>query len=73
VLDTGKGKARKVTIADLGMEEVALPVGPVMARHYVVDGEFRRDLWYDEAGVLVAVQMQGKDGSTIRQELLQRP
>ena len=73
VLDTAKGKARKVSVTDLGMEQVALPGGPVTARHFALDGDFQRHLWYDEAGVLVAVEMTGKDGSSIRQELLQRP
>ncbi len=73
VLDTAKGKIRKVTVTDLGPERISLPEGEIMARRYAIAGEFRRQLWYDEAGVLVAVEMQAKDGSIIRQELLQRP
>jgi len=73
LLDTSKGKTRKISVTDVGMENVHLPIGDVMAHHYSIDGEFRREVWFDEAGVLVVVQMLGKDGSTIRQELLQRP
>jgi hypothetical protein len=35
-------------------------------------GEWRRDLWYDANGILVAGQLI-KDGATVRQELQQRP
>lgn len=71
VLDPSKGKLRKVEFVDRGEEELSLPSGKVKARHYVITGEFEREVWYDRNGVLVAVQMQAKDGSTIRQELLQ--
>jgi hypothetical protein len=73
VLDTSKGKARKVTVSDLGPEQIQVMGQPVEAHHYSIQGEFRRELWYDRNDILVAVEMQGKDGSTIRQELLQSP
>jgi hypothetical protein len=72
VLDTLRGRVREVTVKDLGAETVALPVGRVEARHYQMTGDWKRDLWYDAEGVLVAGQLS-KDGATIRQELQQRP
>ena len=55
------------------MEQLTLPIGTVQARHYIFSGEFNREVWYDEAGVMVAGQMEAKDGSIIRQELLRMP
>ena len=44
-----------------------------MTRDYSDSGNFNREAWYDESGVLVAAQMEAKDGSIIRQELLRMP
>lgn len=73
VLDTLRGRERKTEVTDAGLTEVRLPVGTVKARHYIFAGQFAREVWYDESGVLVAAQMEGKDGSIIRQELLRMP
>ena len=73
ILDTSRGKVRQVTIADKGKESLTLPFGAVSAHHYSVDGEMKRELWYDDKGVLVAGELLAKDGSTIRQELLRAP
>jgi hypothetical protein len=73
VLDTVKGRARTVQVAEQGTEQVKLPAGAVSAKHYVFSGEFKREVWYDESGILVASQMEAKDGSIIRQELLRMP
>jgi Family of unknown function (DUF6134) len=73
VLDTVRGRERDVRVEDKGMEQVKLPIGTVQARHYVFTGEFNREVWYDESGVLVAGQLVAKDGSIIRQELLRMP
>jgi hypothetical protein len=72
VLDTLRGRVREVTIKDLGAETLTLPVGRIEARHYQMTGDWKRDLWYDANGVLVAGTLV-KDGATIRQELQQRP
>ncbi len=73
VLETVKGRERttQVTVGDT--ERVKLPIGDVAARHFVFSGQFSREAWYDESGVLVAAQMEAKDGSIIRQELLRTP
>jgi hypothetical protein len=73
VLETTKGRERTFTVEQKGVEQVKLPIGTVSARHFVFTGNFRRDAWYDESGVLVAAQMEAKDGSIIRQELLRAP
>lgn len=73
VLETSRGKVRQITVTDKGMESVTLPFGQIKAHHYSVDGDMKRELWYDEKGILVAGEMEGKDGSTVRQELLRAP
>jgi hypothetical protein len=73
VLDTVRGKVRDVTVKDLGPETLSLPVGRVETHHYQMTGEWKRDLWYDATGILVAGQRPGPDGSTVRLELQQRP
>jgi hypothetical protein len=73
VLETSKGRERTFTVEQKGVEQVQLPIGTVSARHFVFTGNFRREAWYDESGVLVAAQMEAKDGSIIRQELLRMP
>jgi len=73
VLDCLRGKAREVTVSDLGAATLDLPVGRVRAHHLRVAGDIARELWYDAKGILVAGQATAKDGSTVRQELQQRP
>jgi hypothetical protein len=73
VLETTKGRERSFTVTQKGVEELKLPLGTVKARHFVFTGSFKREAWYDESGILVAAQMEAKDGSIIRQELLRLP
>jgi len=73
ILDTSKGKVRQVTISDKGKTSLTLPYGAVSAHHYSIDGDMKRELWYDDKGVLVAGELIARDGSTIRQELLRAP
>jgi hypothetical protein len=73
VLETTKGRERTFTVTQKGIEQLTLPIGTVSARHFVFTGNFRREAWYDESGVLVAAEMEAKDGSIIRQELLRAP
>ncbi len=62
-----------MTVTDLGAETLGLPAGKIQAHHLRLAGEMTRDLWYDADGILVAGQLKAKDGSVVRQELLQRP
>jgi hypothetical protein len=73
VLETVKGRERTFSVSQKGIEKVKLPVGDVTARHFVFSGDFSREAWYDDSGILVASQMEAKDGSIIRQELLRMP
>jgi hypothetical protein len=73
ILDTSRGKLRRVTVADKGTETLNLPYGAVKAHHYSLSGEMQRELWYDDKGVLVAGELTAKDGSTVRQELMRVP
>lgn len=73
VLDTVRGRERDTRVEDKGMEQLTLPIGTIQARHYIFTGEFNREVWYNESGVLVAGQFEAKDGSIIRQELLRMP
>lgn len=73
ILDTSRGKVRHVTVFDKGKVSLTLPYGVVSAHHYSMDGEMKRELWYDDKGVLVAGELIARDGSTVRQELLRAP
>jgi hypothetical protein len=74
VLDTVRGKVRDVSVKDLGVETLSLPVGRIETHHYQMTGEWKRDLWYDANGILVAGQRNDSpDGSLVRLELQQRP
>lgn len=73
VLDTVRARQHQVTVADKGQVAVTLPSGVVEARHYAFTGELNRDVWYDSGGIIVQAEMKAKDGSIIRQQLLDRP
>jgi|SRR5581483_8243694 len=73
MIETSQGQLRHVTIADRGMEMLDLPEGKVSAHHFTVDGDLKRDVWYDAGGNLVAATQVGSDGSKIRQTLISDP
>jgi hypothetical protein len=73
ILDLLRAKVRDVTVTDLGPETLRLPAGKIEAHHLRVSGDLKRELWYDADGVLAAGELKASDGSTLRQELLQRP
>lgn len=72
LIDTLRGKVKDVNVKDLGPETLTLAVGRIETHHYQMTGEWKRDLWYDASGILVAGELE-KDGAKIRQELQQRP
>jgi hypothetical protein len=72
LIDTLRGKVKDVNVKDLGPETLTLAVGRIETHHYQMTGEWKRDLWYDAKGILVAGELE-KDGAKIRQELQQRP
>jgi hypothetical protein len=73
MIEASVGRLRKVAIVDRGTDTLDLPEGKVETRHFTVDGEIKRDVWYDAAGNLVAAAQLGSDGSKIRQNLLSDP
>ncbi len=73
IVEASRARSRQVQVADLGPESLSLPVGAVEAHHLVVTGDLEREVWFDKDGMLVASLQKGRDGSLIRQELLQRP
>ncbi|OHC74168.1 MAG: hypothetical protein A3G18_08270 [Rhodospirillales bacterium RIFCSPLOWO2_12_FULL_58_28] len=70
LLNTLHGKHMKVTVDDLGDESVTVKGASVAARHYVINGELERELWFDKAGTLVQVRFKGEDKSEILYVLL---
>lgn len=73
VLDTVRARQHQVTVADKGEAALLLPVGQIEARHFAFTGELNRDVWYGPDGIILKAEMKAKDGSIIRQELLDRP
>ena len=64
-----QGEAIAVSFQDRGLETVTARGGDVSAGKIVVSGELERALWYDDDGLLVRLQLIGRDGSTIIYEL----
>jgi hypothetical protein len=73
VLDTVRARQHQVQVADKGEVSLVLPIGQLEARHYAFTGELNRDVWYGTDGVILQAEMKAKDGSIIRQQLLDRP
>jgi len=73
IVDTTRAKLRGTHVSGGNLETVHLPGGSVQARHYSMQGEFRREAWYDAQGVLIAAELIARDGSRVRQELIKRP
>ena len=65
ILDPANGEILSVATSDAGTETIAVRGRAVAARRYVMTGDFERELWYDQAGVLMQVRLKGDDGSEI--------
>ena len=65
VLDPIKGRLRKVTVTDHGVEEVEVEGRKVQAHHYAMRGDLKRDFWYDPDGTVVKVEFPITDGSEV--------
>lgn len=68
LLRTVTGQLLSMTVTDLGRRQIETADGLVTAEGYFVDArpDFNRELWYDEAGLLVAANLTGEDGSSVR-------
>ncbi len=69
ILDPADGELMSVTIADAGADSIQIDGRDVATRHYVMTGDFERELWYDARNVLRQVRFHGDDGSEIRYAL----
>ena len=69
LLNTLDGREMKIDVAKKGTDEVMVGGSPVQARHFVISGGLKREVWYDGDERLVKVQFVGKDGSTITYRL----
>ena len=65
VLNTLHGKQMNITVRDAGSENVTVAGQTVSAHHYVIEGDLRRELWFDDNQVLVKVRFKGSDDSQI--------
>jgi hypothetical protein len=73
IIEASQARPRRITVTDLGLEDLDLPEGQAKVRHFAVKGEIEREVWYDEAGNLVAARQIGSDGSLIREKLIADP
>ena len=65
LLNTLNGTQMAINVRDLGPEQVVVHGRPITARHFVLTGQLERELWYDDAGILVQAKFKGSDGSSI--------
>jgi hypothetical protein len=66
LLDPIKGRDRKVTVADKGIEKIKVRGQTVAAHHYAMTGQIVRDIWYGPDGQIAQVRFPAKDGSQIQ-------
>lgn len=71
LIEPTKGRARQVTVTDLGMEKVDLGGRTVEARRYSITGEFRREVWYAADGTVVQAAFPARDESLVTLKLRQ--
>jgi hypothetical protein len=66
LLNTLDGSRMAISVRFTGEENVQVHGKPVKAKHYVIDGALKRQLWYNDNWVLVKVRFAGEDGSDIQ-------
>ena len=64
-LTTISGNLKKFEVTYIGEEEIDIRGTTSPAQHFRLTGEFERDLWYNANDVLVRVQFEASDGSTV--------
>jgi hypothetical protein len=69
-LDTRSGALEPLRVVDRGEETVAVRGSPRHAHRYEMVTDFSQDVWYDDDGRLVRVELKGLDGSTISYQLI---
>ena len=65
LVDATEGKILNIAVS--GGEAVTVTLGgrAIAARHYRLDGDMKRDLWYDADGRLLKMRSIARDGSVI--------
>jgi hypothetical protein len=66
LLNTLDGHLMSVNVRYDGEENVQAGAKSVKARHFVITGELKRELWYDTNWMLVKARFKGSDGSDIQ-------
>jgi hypothetical protein len=69
ILDPADGEIMAVVTRDAGAQTIRIRGREIVAQHYIMTGDFERDLWYDRQGVLMQVRFKGDDGSDILYQL----
>jgi len=67
---TENGQLLKISVTDLGDEQLSTRMGPKLAHHYRLTGGLERDLWFDQNGTPLRYQLRGSDNSLITSEAL---
>ena len=62
---TISGNLKRFEVTYVGQEDVEIQGTTSSAQHFRLSGEFERDLWYDANDILVRVQFEASDGSTV--------
>jgi hypothetical protein len=71
LLNTLRGEAMPTQVTRLGTKAVSTGGGEVTAEGFFVDAspDYKRSVWYDGTGRVVAVQLTGDDGSLVTYRL----
>ncbi len=65
LFDLVRGKVRRVSVTDLGVEEIVLRGAKMSAHRYAITGELKREVWYGPDGQIVRVRFAARDGSIV--------
>lgn len=69
-LDAQSGNLESIKVTDRGEEDLVVQGRARRAHHYQIVTTYPQDVWYDDSGELVQVELKGSDGSTIRYQLV---
>jgi hypothetical protein len=67
-LDPQDGTIVPLSVTDKGETDIVVAGRTERAHHFVIKTRFSQDVWYNERGRLLRVELQGSDGSTIHYE-----
>ncbi|HEY6579412.1 MAG TPA: DUF6134 family protein [Rhizomicrobium sp.] len=69
-LDTQNGQLEPLRVIDRGEQAVTIQGHTRRTHHYEIVTTFQQDVWYDDSGELVRVELKATDGSTILYQLV---